>query len=204
MQTMNPEILLTLQWIFVLATAVILHEYAHGWAALKLGDPTAKLLGRLTLNPFKHIDPIGTILIPIITKLTLGFPFGWAKPVPVNFSQLHNPKRDMILVAAAGPAVNIVLAVIASLLFPLAPKIFSLAVVVNLMLAVFNMIPIPPLDGSRIVAGLLPTSLARKYLYLEPFGFIIVIVLLQLNALDFLGSIVLAISKVLIGQFSFS
>ena len=199
---MNLEVLTTLQWIFVLAAAVILHEYAHGWVALKLGDPTAKLLGRLTLNPLKHIDPIGTILVPIITKLTLGFPFGWAKPVPVNFTNLRNPKRDMILVAAAGPAINIVLALIASVLFPLGPQIFGLAVVINLMLAVFNMIPIPPLDGSRILAGFLPTSLARQYLFLEPFGFIILIVLLQMNALDFLGGFVLAIAKVLIGNFA--
>lgn len=199
---MNPEILQTLEIIFVLGTAVILHECAHGWVALKFGDPTAKLLGRLTLNPFKHIDPIGTVLVPIITKLTLGFPFGWAKPVPVNFANLNNPKRDMIFVALAGPAVNIVLALVASVFLSFAPKIFSLAVVINLMLATFNMMPIPPLDGSRVVAGLLPTSLARKYLYLEPFGFIIVIVLLQSGALDFLGGFVMVMAKILIGNLS--
>jgi Zn-dependent protease len=199
---MNPEILQTLEIIFVLGTAVILHECAHGWVALKFGDPTAKLLGRLTLNPFKHIDPIGTVLVPIITKLTLGFPFGWAKPVPVNFANLNNPKRDMIFVALAGPAVNIVLALVASVFLSFAPKIFGLAVVINLMLATFNMMPIPPLDGSRVVAGLLPTSLARKYLYLEPFGFIIVIVLLQSGALDFLGGFVMVMAKILIGNLS--
>lgn len=199
---MNPEILQTLEIIFVLGTAVILHECAHGWVALKFGDPTAKLLGRLTLNPFKHIDPIGTVLVPIITKLTLGFPFGWAKPVPVNFANLNNPKRDMIFVALAGPAVNIVLALAASFLYPFGPKIFGLAVGINLMLATFNMMPIPPLDGSRVVAGLLPTSLARKYLYLEPFGFIIVIVLLQSGALDFLGGFVMVMAKILIGNLS--
>lgn len=199
---MNPEILQTLEIIFVLGTAVILHECAHGWVALKFGDPTAKLLGRLTLNPFKHIDPIGTVLVPIITKLTLGFPFGWAKPVPVNFANLNNPKRDMIFVALAGPAVNIVLALVASVLIHIGPNIFELAVKINLMLAIFNMIPIPPLDGSRVVAGLLPTSLARKYLYLEPFGFIIVIVLLQSGALDFLGGFVMVMAKILIGNLS--
>jgi len=108
----------------------------------------------------------------------------------------------MIFVAAAGPAVNIVLALIASFLFPFGPKIFGLAVVINLMLAIFNMLPIPPLDGSRILAGLLPNHLARQYMYLEPFGFIIVIILLQINALDFLGSFVLSIAKVLIGSFA--
>jgi Zn-dependent protease len=202
MPTMNAEVLLTLEWIFVLATAIILHEYAHGWAALKLGDPTAKLLGRLTLNPIKHIDPIGTLVVPVVTTFTLGFPFGWAKPVPVNFANLRNPKRDMILVAAAGPAINIIIALIASFFLPFGPQIFSMAVQVNLMLAIFNMIPIPPLDGSRVVAGLLPTRLARKYLYLEPFGFIILIILIQTNSLDFMYRFVLALSSLMIGKFS--
>ncbi len=202
MHTMTPEILQTLQIIFVLGTAVILHECAHGWVALKFGDPTAKLLGRLTLNPLKHIDPIGTIVVPIITKLALGFPFGWAKPVPVNFANLRNPKQNMIFVALAGPAVNIVLAVVASFFISFSPNLFTLAVVINLFLATFNMIPIPPLDGSRVVAGLLPAHLARKYLYLEPFGFIIVLVLLQTRAFDFLASFVMGIAAILIGPVS--
>ncbi len=199
---MNPQVLQILEFIFVLGSAVILHECAHGWVALKCGDPTAKLLGRLTLNPLKHIDPVGTILLPILTLWIFHFPFGAAKPVPVNFANLRNPKRDMIFVAIAGPAINIILALIASVLLPLGPQIFGLAVVINLGLATFNMIPIPPLDGSRVVAGLLPTSLARKYLYLEPFGFIIVIVLLQSGALNFLGGFVMAMAEILIGHLS--
>ncbi len=200
---MNPEILQTIEIIFLLAIAVILHEVAHGWVALKCGDPTAKLLGRLTLNPLKHIDPIGTILLPIMTMLIFKFPFAAAKPVPVNFMNLRHPKRDMILVAAAGPAVNIVLALIASVLFPLSDNIFGLAVKINLGLAFFNLIPIPPLDGSRIVAGLLPNSLARQYMYLEPFGIFIVIFLLQVNALDFVYIFVMKLAAVLIGNLSF-
>ena len=187
---MSPHVLEIGQIIFVLGSAVILHECSHGWVALQFGDPTAKLMGRLTLNPIRHIDPIGTILIPVITKIALGFPFGWAKPVPVNFANLRNPKRDMIFVALAGPVMNIAIAVAASLLLPFDRHFFSMMTMVNLMLAIFNLTPVPPLDGSRVVAGLLPQDLAKKYLYLEPFGFIIVIVLLQTNALDFLYLIV--------------
>ena len=194
---MTPEIFAICEFIFILASAVIFHECAHGWVALQLGDPTAKLMGRLTLNPLKHIDPIGTIVIPIFTTITLGFPFGWAKPVPVNFTNLHNPKRDMIFVALAGPAVNIAIAVAASFLLSFAPHFFSVMIMVNLMLAIFNLTPVPPLDGSRVVAGLLPNDLARKYLYLEPFGFIIVIILLQTHALNFLSDIVATLASYL-------
>lgn len=194
---MPADILQILEYVFILAMAVILHECAHGWVALKCGDSTAKMMGRLTLNPLKHVDFFGTIMIPVITKLTLGFPFGWAKPVPVNFHALNNPKTDMILVAIAGPVTNIIIAMVASLLLPFDRGFFSMMIIVNVMLAVFNMTPLPPLDGSRVVAGLLPNDLARKYLSIEPYGFIIMIVLLQLKALDFLLPIVIGISMLL-------
>ncbi len=192
------QVLDVLQIIFILAMAVILHEVAHGWVALKCGDPTAKMMGRLTLNPLKHIDPIGTILLPIFTMIVFKFPFAAAKPVPVNFSRLHHPRRDMIFVAAAGPAVNIALALVAAGLFSLEQNIFGLMVIVNLGLAFFNLLPVPPLDGSRIVAGLLPAAWARKYLYLEPFGIAIVILLIQSHALNFLFNFVMGLASFLV------
>ena len=163
--------------------------------AYKLGDPTAKLAGRLTLNPLKHIDPFGTIIFPGILMLlrTMGYNtviLGWAKPVPVNFSNLRHPKQDMIWVGLAGPAVNIVLAFLFSLWLrnyngPLVYRdILATGVFINLLLTVFNMIPIPPLDGSRLVMGLLPNSLARPYMALEPYGILIVLVLLSSGLLD--------------------
>lgn len=179
----------------VLLFAVVVHEYAHGWEANRRGDPTAKLAGRLTLNPLKHIDLVGMIIVPVVLRL-LGFvPFGWAKPVPVNFRNLFNPKTDMIWVAAAGPAVNLFLAAVFSVLLKVpvpgwAAEIFSLVIVLNLLLAVFNLVPVPPLDGSRILMGLLPRPLDRYYGYLEPFGFIILLFLLNYGFLDFVWGIV--------------
>jgi Zn-dependent protease len=177
--------------------SIVLHEYAHGWAANKLGDPTAKLAGRLTLNPLKHIDLIGTILAPsflfVIYLIGLShnfFIFGWAKPVPVNFQQLRHPKRDMILVGLAGPATNIILAALASLVYhqtssPFWAEVCLGFIFLNLLLAVFNMIPIPPLDGSRLVAGLLPDRLAFYYTRLERYGILIVIIAtMYLNIFD--------------------
>ncbi len=181
--------------IAILFFAVILHECAHGWVAYKLGDSTAKLAGRLTLNPLKHIDPFGTVILPGMLMLlrAMGyntFIFGWAKPVPVNFYNLRNPKRDMIWVGLAGPATNVVLAIIfGALLKHSAPtaelkEVFALGVFINLLLAVFNMIPVPPLDGSRLVMGLLPNSLARPYASLEPYGILIVLLLLSSGLLN--------------------
>jgi len=164
--------------IFLLT--VTLHEVSHGVVAYYLGDPTAKLQGRLTLNPLKHIDPFWTVILPGLLFFSTGgrFAIGMAKPVPVDFSRLRNPKRDMILVALAGPAANIVLACILCIFWRFTDQIFLLyAIYFNLGLAVFNMIPIPPLDGSRVMAGLLPGKWATYYLKIERYGFMIVLVL---------------------------
>ena len=165
--------------------------------ARRLGDDTASRMGRLTLNPIKHIDPVGTLAVPAALYLiyALGWThslvmFGWAKPVPVNFSRLAHPKRDMMLVALAGPATNILIALVLAKalmfgIFPVLSEVFFYAILLNLALAIFNLIPIPPLDGSRIVSGLLPDALERKYASLEPYGLLILIVLLNLGWLNF-------------------
>lgn len=173
-------------WVGLFLVTVTVHEYCHGALADRLGDPTARQAGRLTLNPLKHIDPFWTVLLPgLLFFSTHGqFMIGMAKPVPVNFMNLRSPKRDMIWVAAAGPFANFVLAVLLSWLFRIWPAPFLLyAVYFNLGLGVFNLIPIPPLDGSRILTGLLPLPLARAYLQLEPFGFVLVLILYFTGAL---------------------
>ncbi len=177
--------------LIVLIVAIVPHEYAHGWVANKLGDPTAKEAGRLTLNPLKHIDPFGTIILPgiLLTLMFLGmnkFLFGWAKPVPVNFARLQNPKRDMMLVGIAGPITNILIAIVLIQLlklnlFPSGQELLQSAIFLNVLLAVFNMIPIPPLDGSRVVMGLLPNRWAYFYMQLEPYGILIVFALFYLG-----------------------
>ena len=191
-----------IQVISVILFAVILHEYSHGWIAEKLGDPTARLSGRLTFNPLKHIDPVGTVLVPLALKLMGFVPLGWAKPVPVNFSNLRNPRRDMIWVALAGPGSNLLAAfVLSRLLFLVSPlwlyKILALLIMVNLVLAVFNLIPIPPLDGSRVLMGLLPLPWARKFASMERFGFLILIVLLNLGILQGIWTVVLILAMLL-------
>ena len=188
--------------LIVVVPAIVLHEYAHGLSAYMLGDPTAKNQGRLTLNPINHIDPVGSLLVPGLLFLAHYFGltrslmlFGWARPVPVNFRHLRPMRLGMALVAIAGPVTNIILAVIFSRLYiwpPLsqATNICAWGVMFNLTLAVFNMLPIPPLDGSRIVTSLLPNSLAYYYRQLEPFGIIILLVLLNLGMLSFLSPMI--------------
>jgi len=179
--------------LFIFFFAVIIHEYAHGWVAWKLGDSTAKFMGRLTLNPIAHIDPIGTILMPLLLLITHSpVLFGWAKPVPVDFSNLNNPKKDMVWVGLAGPAANIILAIALSLLLKIplltgsyfAISVITSAIMANLVLAVFNLLPIPPLDGSRIAMGLLPYNLGIEYAKLEPYGFIIIFGLLWIGFIN--------------------
>lgn len=169
--------------------AITVHEAAHGYAAKYFGDLTAERMGRITLNPLKHIDPFGTILLPALTVMLGGILFGWAKPVPVNFANLHNPKKDMFWVAAAGPASNFVMAIFWALLLNYANYAPNTAVSflaemslagisINLVLMVLNLLPMPPLDGGRIAVSLLPTPMAIQLARLEQYGFIILIVLM--------------------------
>jgi Zn-dependent protease len=178
--------------------AITLHEAAHGYAALKFGDTTAKMLGRITLNPLKHIDPVGTILVPGLTLVLGGVLFGWAKPVPVNFGHLRNPKRDMLWVAAAGPAANILMALFWAAMIKLghgmpgssysAPLMLmgSAGVTINAILAALNLLPIPPLDGGRIAVSLLPYRAAVALSGLERYGLFIILALLFTGLLSFL------------------
>jgi Zn-dependent protease len=180
------DVLLPLFAILVLSLSF--HEAAHAWAADRLGDPTARTLGRLTLNPLAHIDWIGTVLFPLIAIYS-NFPLiGWAKPVPVNMRQLKSPRRDFAIVAAAGPASNVVLAIAFTLLYAVLggdlgipsqmAQLIYLGVSLNVLLAVFNLLPVPPLDGGNVLAGLLPESLAQVIDQLRPWGFLILYALL--------------------------
>ncbi|MFC1453237.1 site-2 protease family protein [Verrucomicrobiota bacterium] len=177
--------------LMALVFSIVFHEVAHGYAAYRLGDPTARDANRLTLNPLAHIDPVGSVLLPLILVFTNSpVLFGWAKPVPFNPGYFRNVKKGVMIVGAAGPAANLALAAAAAALFRLFSPggvigLFLVhACIINVILAVFNLIPIPPLDGSRIVVGFLPSDLARSYLKLERFGFLIIFGLLWLGALD--------------------
>lgn len=192
----------------LLLIAMIVHEFAHGWVAYKRGDPTAKLSGRLTLNPLVHIDPFWTLLFPLMLFITTGgrFVFGAAKPVPINYWALKNPKKDIIWIGLSGPLANLILAfavaqilkyiipsgIIASLLYELLS--------INVILAIFNLIPIPPLDGSRVLMGLLPHELAEQYSSIERYGFIILFFFIWFGVLDrFVWPLVAFVIRILMG-----
>jgi len=202
-------------WAIPVVFAVVLHEVSHGWVANRLGDDTAKWMGRLTLNPLKHIDPLGTVIIPLLL-LVLGSPFlfGYAKPVPIDYRKLGNPKRDMIWVAAAGPVTNLLLALFSAVLLYAAARLPASAdwvahplalmcqasILINMVLCVFNLLPLPPLDGGRVAVGLLPGRAAYQLSRIEPYGFLIIVVLLMTGLLQqLIGPLVMGGSQLLIG-----
>jgi Zn-dependent protease len=192
--------------------AITVHEVAHGWVALRLGDRTAQMLGRLTLNPIKHIDPVGTIIVPVALLMLGGFIFGWAKPVPVDYRNLHNPKRDMAIVAVAGPLANLGMAILWALVAKTGlalPEALSWASVpmvlmgkigifLNLILMVLNLLPIPPLDGGRVLTGLLPARWSVAFAKIEPYGFFVLIALLATGILGkILGPPIVGLEKLI-------
>jgi Zn-dependent protease len=186
----------------VLLFSLTVHEMAHAWTADRLGDPTARLLGRVSLNPIVHADPIGTVVFPLISLVSGAMLIGWAKPVPVNLRFLRQPRRDYMLVAAAGPISNLLLALFAALLLAIVPvspqlvgesnvsvpivKLLVGLVNLNVLLAVFNLLPIPPLDGGNVLAGLLPPNLAEGFNKLRPYGFVLLYVLLLSPAFSYI------------------
>jgi len=196
---MDQQLLINiLMWIVPLSLAIILHEVAHGWMAYKLGDSTAKDLGRLSLNPVGHVDPVGTVVVPGLLMITgAPFLFGWAKPVPVMFNRLRNPRRDMVYVALAGPAANLLMMIgwvlIAKLVIAIVPVGNSLTfltgvvekgIIINIVLMIFNLLPILPLDGGRVLHGLLPREMGDKFAITEKYGMFIIIALLATGILS--------------------
>lgn len=206
---MNEIMIGIATWTLPVLLAITLHEVAHGWAALALGDRTAQMLGRLSLNPIKHVDPIGTVALPlilIITSSLMGtqpFVFGWAKPVPIDTRNLASPRKDMAWIAVAGPASNFVQAVLWLGLMTFSfgdytQAIHSMAIAgisINVLLIAFNLLPLPPLDGSRLVAAILPKQMAWQYDRLEPYGFIILLILMAMGWLSPLISPVFTLVK---------
>lgn len=199
--------------------AITTHEVAHGWVASRLGDKTALMLGRITFNPVKHIDPVGTLLVPaLLILMKTGIIFGWAKPVPVNHRNLNNPKRDMAIVAAAGPLTNLIMAFMwaAILKFVLYMVTFEVSavewvaymsyygVLINLWLMIINFLPIPPLDGSRLIEAMLPGRLALQYSRIEPFGIFIFLGLIYFGLLRFLMPILAGFVDVIFSLFHIS
>lgn len=197
---MESTIALLVISILPVVFAITVHEAMHGYAARHFGDDTAWRMGRISLNPLRHIDPIGTVVVPLVLYWGSGgaFAFGWAKPVPVNFGRLRRPKQDMLWVAAAGPAANLVMALFWALLLKLSvigvipdlgyasalKEMARIGVSVNGMLMILNLLPIPPLDGGRIAVSLLPLKLARSYARLEPYGMVILVLLMVTHVLD--------------------
>lgn len=179
-------------WVLPVLLAITVHEVAHGWVANRLGDSTARMMGRLTLNPIKHIDPVGTLLVPAITLFASGFVFGWARPVPVTWRNLKQPKRDMAFVAAAGPASNLLMALVWALVMRIGVHYHAAfggfaqplvlmgvaGIFVNTLLLLVNLVPVPPLDGGRLLTGMLPSHLAARFSRIEPYGIFIVLGLL--------------------------
>ncbi|CAB1277219.1 site-2 protease family protein [Candidatus Nitrosacidococcus tergens] len=187
-------------WVLPVLFAVTVHEVAHGWVALQLGDHTAQSMGRLTLNPLQHIDPVGTLIVPGILLFLGGIAFGWAKPVPVSWDRLRRPKQDMAIVAIAGPIANLIMAILWALITRLGMSVTeslpilgiplaymgTAGVFINTILMIVNLVPLPPLDGGRVLVGLLPNSLAYRVSRIEPYGILLLLVLLLTGTLWFI------------------